>query len=55
MEGYGAAEAAQQANIPFIELRTISNLIGPRDREAWRLSEALAALKRAAQAICFPA
>ncbi|HEV7964325.1 MAG TPA: futalosine hydrolase, partial [Actinoplanes sp.] len=48
MEGYGVASAATQAGVPFAELRTISNLIGPRDRESWRLPEALAALTEAA-------
>jgi futalosine hydrolase len=48
MEGYGAATAAVQAGIPYAEIRTISNPIGPRDRNAWRLGEALAALTQAA-------
>lgn len=51
MEGYGVASAATQAGVPFAELRTISNLIGPRDRESWRLSEALAALTEAAASL----
>ncbi|BCJ58909.1 futalosine hydrolase [Micromonospora endophytica] len=48
MEGYGVAVAASHAGLPFAELRTISNPIGPRDRSAWRLREALAALTAAA-------
>jgi futalosine hydrolase len=44
MEGYGVAAAAAQAGVPFAELRTISNPIGPRDRAAWRLGDAFAAL-----------
>jgi futalosine hydrolase len=48
MEGFGVASAAQQAEVAFLELRTISNLVGPRDREAWRLADALAALETAA-------
>ena len=52
MEGYGVACAAQTAAIPFAELRTISNPIGPRDRASWRLQEALAALTKAAAAAC---
>lgn len=48
MEGHGVATAAAQAGVPFAELRTISNLIGPRDRKSWRLPEALAALAKAA-------
>jgi futalosine hydrolase len=46
MEGYGVAVAA--AGLPFVELRAISNAIGPRDRAAWRLAEAFAALSTAA-------
>ncbi|WP_018221463.1 futalosine hydrolase [Salinispora pacifica] len=48
MEGYGVAVAAAHAGLPFVELRTISNPVGPRDRDAWRLREALAALTEAA-------
>ncbi|MFF0234664.1 futalosine hydrolase [Micromonospora sp. NPDC005254] len=51
MEGYGVAVAAAQAGVPFVELRTISNPIGPRDRDAWRLREALTALTAAAPAL----
>ncbi len=49
MEGYGVACAAAQAAVPFGELRTISNPVGPRDRASWRIGEALQALTRAAQ------
>lgn len=51
MEGYGVAVAAAQAGLPFAELRTISNPIGPRDRDSWRLREALTALTAAARAL----
>ncbi|GAA4437978.1 futalosine hydrolase [Phytohabitans houttuyneae] len=51
MEGYGAARAAIDAGLPFAELRTISNAIGPRDRAAWRIPDALAALTRAARSL----
>jgi futalosine hydrolase len=50
MEGYGVASAALTAAVPFAELRTISNPIGPRDRASWRLREAFAALTAAAGA-----
>lgn len=50
MEGYGVAVAAAQAGVPFAELRTVSNPIGPRDRSAWRMREAFAALTSAAAA-----
>jgi futalosine hydrolase len=48
MEGYGVASAAALAGVAYAEIRTISNPIGPRDRAAWRLGEALAALTTAA-------
>lgn len=48
MEGYGVACAAAGAGVAFAELRTISNPVGPRDRSAWRIAEALAALTTAA-------
>ncbi|MER6753373.1 futalosine hydrolase [Micromonospora echinofusca] len=51
MEGYGVAVAAAQAGVPFAELRTVSNPVGPRDRDAWRMREALAALTTAAAAL----
>ena len=51
MEGYGVGSAAAQAGIPFAEVRTISNPIGPRDRASWRLGEALAALTKVAAAL----
>ncbi|MHA7967039.1 futalosine hydrolase [Paenibacillus sp. CAU 1782] len=51
MEGFGAALAAQRRGTPALELRAISNAIGPRDRGAWRIGEALQALENAAAAI----
>jgi futalosine hydrolase len=51
MEGFGVATAAAGANVPFLELRTISNPIGPRDRAAWRLKEAFTALSTASGAL----
>jgi futalosine hydrolase len=51
MEGFGVATAAAAAGIPFAELRTISNAIGPRDRSAWRIGDALAALTAAGPAL----
>lgn len=47
MEGFGAATAAQRLGLPALELRAISNPVGPRDRGAWRIKEALAALEAA--------
>jgi futalosine hydrolase len=51
MEGFGVATAAAQAGTPFAELRTVSNPVGPRDRAAWRIPQALAALTDAARAL----
>lgn len=48
MEGYGVAMAATRLGLPVAELRAVSNLVGPRDRSAWRIGEALAALTAAA-------
>ena len=47
MEGFGVATAARDAGVAFVEVRTISNSIGPRNRAAWRVAEALAALQQA--------
>jgi futalosine hydrolase len=47
MEGYGVAYAAQVFRVPVLELRTISNLVGPRDRSAWRIGDALQSLEQA--------
>jgi futalosine hydrolase len=47
MEGAGVAAAATLHGVAFGELRAISNAVGPRDRGAWRIPEALAALGRA--------
>jgi futalosine hydrolase len=47
MEGHGVATAARMYGVPFGEVRTISNLVGPRDRTSWQLGDALAALARA--------
>lgn len=51
MEGAAVAAAAAVAGVPFGEVRAISNVVGPRDRSAWRIPEALAALKTAFTAI----
>lgn len=44
MEGFGVAEAAAAHGVPALELRAVSNAVGPRDRAAWRIGEALDAL-----------
>ncbi|MDX2932976.1 futalosine hydrolase [Streptomyces ipomoeae] len=47
MEGFGVAEAAAAHTTPVLELRAISNPVGPRDRAAWRIGDALTALTEA--------
>jgi futalosine hydrolase len=51
MEGFGVAAAAELADLPFAEVRAVSNLIGRRERDAWRLDLAFAALTAAARPI----
>jgi futalosine hydrolase len=51
MEGAGVAAAARLCGVPVAEVRAISNLVGPRDRGAWRIPEALAALGTALASI----
>jgi futalosine hydrolase len=51
MEGFGVASAARLHGVPFAEVRAISNVVGPRERPAWRIPDALAALATAFAAI----
>lgn len=51
MEGYGVAMAAQIAGVPILEIRAVSNAVGPRDRSAWRIKEALQALEAASSVL----
>lgn len=51
MEGYGVAVAAARFGLPVAEVRAVSNPVGPRDRNAWRIGDALAALAGAAAPI----
>jgi futalosine hydrolase len=44
MEGFGVATTAGRHGIPVLEVRTVANLVGRRDRGTWRIDEALAAL-----------
>ncbi|MQY13026.1 Futalosine hydrolase [Streptomyces sp. RB5] len=44
MEGFGVAEAAVRLGVPVIEVRGVSNLVGPRERETWRIGDALGVL-----------
>ncbi|MBB3113554.1 futalosine hydrolase [Paenibacillus phyllosphaerae] len=51
MEGFGAATAAKLFATPFIEIRAISNAVGPRNREDWRIKDALMALEAASKVL----
>ncbi|QMU74949.1 futalosine hydrolase [Streptacidiphilus sp. PB12-B1b] len=51
MEGFGVAEAAAAHGTPVLELRAVSNAVGPRDRAAWRIGDAFATLERAFAAL----
>ncbi|MGW5128147.1 futalosine hydrolase [Streptomyces sp. NPDC004069] len=44
MEGFAVAEAAAAHRVPVLEVRAVSNAVGPRDRAAWRIGDALTAL-----------
>jgi len=48
MEGHGVAVAAQALGLMALEIRAISNPVGPRDRAAWKIGDALEALTAAA-------
>ncbi|WEK53513.1 MAG: futalosine hydrolase [Candidatus Cohnella colombiensis] len=47
MEGFGVASAAQAYGLSALEIRTISNCVGPRDKSAWRIGDALLSLEQA--------
>lgn len=51
MEGWGVATAAEDHGVPFVEIRTVSNMVGPRDRMAWRIDLAMGALTRVGKAL----
>lgn len=50
MEGFGVAEAAAVHGLPVLEIRGVSNPVGPRDRGSWDVAAALAAVERASGA-----
>lgn len=47
MEGASATWVALRQNIPFVQLRSISNYVEPRNRDGWKIEEALVALTAA--------
>jgi futalosine hydrolase len=44
MEGYGVLRAAQDAGVPALEVRVVSNEVEEQDRTHWMFTEAFAAL-----------
>jgi futalosine hydrolase len=51
MEGAAAALACRKARVRFIEVRGISNFVGPRRRGDWRIEEAVQGAARVALAV----
>lgn len=51
MEGAGVAHAAALSGLPVLEVRGVSNTVGPRERESWRMSEALQAARSVVSAL----
>lgn len=47
MEGFGVAQAADYAGLPFAEVRAVSNLVGDRDVAGWDWRGAFGALTEA--------
>lgn len=45
MEGFALALAARRRGIPFLEIRTVSNLAGERDKKKWNFRQAFASLR----------
>jgi nucleoside phosphorylase len=44
MEGFGVLRACEQAGVPAVEIRAISNEVAENDRSRWRIGRALEAL-----------
>ncbi len=40
MEGFALALACATHDLPFLEIRTVSNKVGPRDKKNWRMDKA---------------
>jgi futalosine hydrolase len=46
MEGAALHFACLQSGIPFIQIRTISNTVGVRDKQQWQLPAAIDSLNQ---------
>jgi futalosine hydrolase len=51
MEGAAFMYACRVAGVPFAQVRAVSNVVERRNREAWRMAEAIASLGTAAAAV----
>lgn len=51
MEGAGVATAAGVHGVPVLEVRTVSNLVGHRDKSSWQIPRALDRLGQACRAL----
>src|SRR5262249_51536695 len=51
MEGAAFMFACTIADVPFAQVRAVSNFVEPRNRAAWKIPEAIDALGRAAREI----
>jgi futalosine hydrolase len=51
MEGYSVAAAAHNRGLPVLEIRAVSNPVGPRDRTTWKIGDALKALEEASSVL----
>ncbi len=51
MEGFALALAAFRHNLPFVEVRSVSNCVGSRSKEDWRLKQALKKLSELGAAL----
>lgn len=47
MEGAAMHLVALQENIPFVQLRAVSNIVGERNKTNWKIKEAIGALNEA--------
>lgn len=51
MEGAAAAHVCAQYELPFLEVRAVSNMVEDRDKSRWRIGDAIAAVTRATLAL----
>ena len=54
MEGAAFHYVCLQENIPFVQLRAISNFVGERDKSKWLMKEAIENLNRETIALVHP-